>query len=211
MHYDPVINASQGSLRQDVANPDRKQLQKELAELKRALKTCKQDLGSLSISTNKDGSLRKSGKREQLLQNREDLKIKIAAKSLQVKACPERAVITEEDDDFKKQDTEGRNLWNLAQTMVWNSRKKLIAEFEQFLPNPRDLIPVLEAITASRGWIKSTDQKRIVCLEPLETPRFKMAQEKLYQALTDKKTRLNNCGKRLVFKVNTNPLDVQKL
>ena len=211
MHYDPVINTSQSSLHQDIVNPERKQLQKELTALKRALKTCKQDLGSLSITTNKDGSLRKSSKREQLLQNREDLKVKIAATSLQVKACPERAVITEEDDDFKKLDKEGRNLWNLAQTMVWNSRKKLIAEFEQFLPNPRDLIPVLEAITASRGWIKSTDLELIVCLEPLETPRFKMAQEKLCQALNDKKSRLNNCGKLLVFKVGMNLLDVQKI
>jgi len=209
MHYNPVVDASQNSPRQEVANPEHAHLKKELADLKRALKKCKQELGSLPVTLNKDGSLRQSGKRERLLQERVDLQTQIEAKSAQVNACPERVTISAEEEYFKALDTEGRNLWNLAQAIVWNSRKKLLAEFEQILPNPRDLIPVLEAITTGRGWIKSTEREVIIRLEPLEIPRFRATQERLCQVLTDKQARLGNCNKILILETGLNPLDVQ--
>ena len=92
----------------------------------------------------------------------------------------------------------------MAETLVWNSRKKLIQMFEQFLPNPRDMLPVLEAITNSQGWVKSTKEAVEVRLEPLDVPRFKAAQIQLCRALNEKNIRLKN-GKRLLYDVGENP------
>lgn len=108
---------------------------------------------------------------------------------------------------IKKLDKEGKNLWDLAESLVWNSRKKLIGIFKEYLPNHRDLIPVLEAITSCRGWIKSTRESIEVRLESLDIPRFKAAQIQLCRALNEKNIRLNN-RKRLLYDVRPKPEEV---
>ena len=100
--------------------------------------------------------------------------------------------------------TEGKNLWNLAEALSWNSRKKLVQIFKEFLPNERDIRPVLEAITESRGWIKSTREAIEIRLEPLETPMYKAAQIQLCRYLNEKEIRLQN-GKRLLYDVGPDP------
>ena len=129
-----------------------------------------------------------------------------------MKNCSERLKLNEvhPGESFKEVDTEGKNLWDLAQSLVWNSRKKLIKMLGEFLPNPRDLIPVLEAITKSRGWVRSTPEAIEVRLEPLDTPRFRSAQIQLCRALNEKQVRLQN-GKRLLYDVGQNLKSVQKI
>jgi hypothetical protein len=56
-------------------------------------------------------------------------------------------------------------LWDLAETLVWNSRKRLAEELGKYLNNKRDLYPVLEAITRCRGWVNSTSDVITVKLE----------------------------------------------
>jgi hypothetical protein len=81
---------------------------------------------------------------------------------------------------------------------VWNSRKKLVKESSQFLNDKRDQLPVLEAITKCRGWVKSTSQAIIVKLEPLDTPRSRIARIQLCRAMSEKNIRLNN-GKKIIY------------
>ena len=121
-------------------------------------------------------------------------------------ACPEKVNINEVKADaaYKVLNTEGKNLWNLAEALFWNSRKKLVQIFKEFLPNERDIRPVLEAITESRGWIKSTREAIEIRLEPLETPRYKAAQIQLCRYLNEKEIRLQN-GKRLLYDVGPDP------
>ena len=208
MHYNPVMDASRQSESQDVANPEHKRLQDELSGLKRRLAKCERELGRLPITTNKDGTLRKSKRRERLLQQRAGLRERVAVTEKKLKDCPERVAL-DEGESFKVLETEGKNLWDLAETLVWNSRKKLIGMFKEFLPNPRDVIPVLEAITSCRGWVKSSREAIEVRLEPLDTPRYQAAQIQLCRALNEKQIRLNN-GKLLLYDVGPEPKSVQK-
>jgi transposase len=211
MHYNPVVDASKESENQDVANSEHKKLKDELGRLKRRRKKCERELGRLPITTNKDGSLRKSKKRERLLQELEGLHEKVSVTGKKLKDCPEKVVLdnVSPGESFKVLETEGKNLWDLAQSLVWNSRKKLIGIFKEFLPNPRDVIPVLEAITSCRGWVKSTREAIQVRLEPLDTPRYQAAQIQLCRALNEKQIRLNN-GKLLLYDVGPEPKSVKK-
>ena len=212
MHYNPVVDASKESDNQKISNPEVNKLKKEIGVVKKKLAKCERQLGRLPLTTNKDGSLRKSKKREKLQKEQAELKEKLAKTEEKLKDCPERVKLEEVSagDSFKELDTEGKNLWDLAETLVWNSRKKLIHMFKEFLPNPRDLIPVLDAITNSRGWVRSTREAIEIRLEPLETPGFRAAQIQLCRALNEKNIKLKN-GKRLLYDVGPAPENVQKI
>jgi hypothetical protein len=206
MHYNPVVDASNESKKQDIANPLLADLKKQISRLRKRLAKIERDLGRMPLTQNKDGSLRKSKKREELQNEAVDLKEKIATTEKDLANCPERVNINEveADTEYKVLSTEGKNFWNLAGSLFWNSRKKLVQIFKEFLPNERDLRPVLEAITESRGWIKSTREVIEIRLEPLETPMYKAAQIQLCRYLNEKGIRLQN-GKRLLYDVGPDP------
>ncbi len=205
MHYNPVLDTIE-SENQQVYNPEYKQLQKDLSGLKRKLKKVEIQLGRLPMPVNRDGKLRKSKKRDRLKKEKKDLKSNIKEVANQLKKCSERVNLSEVDSDktFKKIGAEAKTLWDIAQSLVWNSRKKLVEIFGEYLSDNRDLVPVLEAITTGQGWIRSTPEAIEIRLEPLETPRFKVAQIQLCRALNEKRIRLQN-GKRLLYDVGHAP------
>jgi hypothetical protein len=165
----------------------------------------------LPCTTNKDGSLRKSKRRERFQKQLAELKEELAVALEALENCPERIELGAAcpGKTFRKLSDEGKNLWDLAETLVWNARKKLTEILKEFLPDPRDLLPVLEAITTCRGWIRSTPEAVEVRLEPLETPRFHAAQIQLCKQLNEKLIRLHN-GKRLLYDVGPKPRSVQE-
>jgi hypothetical protein len=106
-------------------------------------------------------------------------------------------------DDYERYmviETEGKRLWDLAGAIFWNSRKKLVSIFKEYLPNERDLLPVLEAIIKCRGKVRSTKSSLIVKLEPLERPQFRHAQEQLCRHINQMNVQLHN-DKTLMFDV----------
>lgn len=148
---------------------------------------------------------------KELTTRRDDLLNELKKVDSQLSETPEKIKLSElkEGRSFKLISTEGKNLWDLSQALVWNSRKKLIQEFGRFLSNERDLIPALEAITRCRGWIKSSSKAIIVRLEPLDTKRFRVAQTQLCRALSQKNIRLKN-GKQIIYSVADTTENVQK-
>lgn len=211
MHYNPVLDVSGMSENQEMVNPEYSKLKKRLLELKKETDRCERDLGRLPITINKDGKQRKSKKRKKLEDTRNRLEKEVGVAKESLKNCPEKVRLDEikDGETFKKVSTEGKNLWDMAESLVWNSRKKLMEIFKEYLPNPRDLIPVLEAITNCHGWIKSTSEVIEIRLEPLDTPRFKAAQIQLCTRLNEMNIRLNN-GKLLLYDVGHEPDNVQK-
>jgi hypothetical protein len=210
MHYNPLLELDKESERQDVANPRHKELQKESKELKKRLNKCERDLGRLPLRYKKDGTLRMSKRRQRLQEQQKQCKVQLTRAQEELEECPERIDLSEvKEEKFKEISAEGKNLWDLAQSLVWNSRKKLIELFANFLPNPRDLIPVLEAITRCRGWIKTTPEAVLIRLEPLEVPRFQAAQIQLCQVLNQMEARLSN-GKLLLYEVGERPNKMSK-
>ncbi len=205
MHYNPEKDTSIDSVEQSIANPRLKELKDKKAKLKKELAKTERTLGKMPLTKNKDGSLRKSKKRDALTEKVIQLKAEIDQTEGKIADCPERIDINEiTGKHFKVIETEGKNYWNLAEALFWNSRKKLIEIFRGFLPNDRDLQPVLDAITQSRGWIKSTKVAIVIRLEPLETPRFNAAQRQLCRYLNDQEIRLDN-GKYLLYDVGPDP------
>ncbi len=93
--------------------------------------------------------------------------------------------------------------------VFWNTRRKLARLLYTYLPDNRDLLPVLDKITSSKGWIKSTRDTLIVRIEPIETPRYKDSQIQLCRHLNNQKIKLPN-GKLLQYDVGNDPYSVQK-
>lgn len=217
MHYNPVLDVSQESENQEMSNPEYNKLKKRLSEIKKESAKCEQKLGRLPITFNKNGKLRESKRRERFEDTKNTLEKEMVIVKESLKNCPERVRCDEvkgsstsgNDETFKKVSTEGKNLWDVAGALVWNSRKKLTEIFKEYLPDARDLIPVLEAITRCHGWIRSTSEVMEIRLEPLDTPRFKAAQIQLCRKLNEMNIRLNN-GKLLLYDVGDEPDNVQK-
>ena len=207
MHYNPEKDTSSDSAEQSIANPQLKELKDKKKQLKQKLAKTERSLGKLPLTKNKDGSLRKSKKRDALTEKVAQLKLEISETEEKIANSPERIDINEiTGKHFKAIETEGKNYWNLAEALFWNSRKKLIEIFRGFLSNERDLQPVLDAITQGRGWIKSTKEVMEIRLEPIETPRFHAAQIQLCRYLNDQEIRLEN-GKRILYDVGPDPRD----
>ena len=97
----------------------------------------------------------------------------------------------------KEFDNEGMNIWGICETVFWNTRKELINQFSKFLPDPRDTIPVLEALIKAHGRIRSTPNTLHIKLETIEVPRYKSAQIQLMRMINKAKIQIN--GKRIVF------------
>ena len=91
-------------------------------------------------------------------------------------------------------------LWNIAEVLVWNSRKEMEKILNEFIPNQRDRLPVLDAITKCKSRIKSTKHNIIVQFEPLERPAFFQAQKEFVNKMNLKNGNLFN-QKKLHFEV----------
>ncbi|MEA3449210.1 MAG: hypothetical protein U9Q98_12310 [Bacteroidota bacterium] len=129
---------------------------------------------------------------------------------MEISECPERVETKDKElKTFKKVDNEAKKWWNITEMIFWNTRKSLSKILYNYLPDNRDLLPVLDAITSSRGWVKSTKEILIVRLEPLETPRFRDAQIQLCRYMNNQNIKLPN-GKLLQYDVGKNPYNVQK-
>jgi len=209
MHYNPTWEIQEDSGQQQITNPEYIALKKELKGKKAELAKIQKELGAKEPKLKKDGQPRKSPAREKKVQKRESLEKEIQAINLKVAECPERMDVRQTGKKaFKAIDNEGKKWWNLSEMIFWNSRKKLSKLLFAYLPDNRDLLPVLDAITSSNGWIKSTKEMLVVRLEPLETARFRDAQIQLCRHLNSQKVKLPN-GKLLQYDVAKNPFNVQ--
>ena len=202
MHYNPVIKISQDSQNQEIANPQYIKLNKELSSLKRQLFTTERKIGQKPITQNKDGSIRKNISRDDLLAQQSKLQSQIQEKKAKLEECPQRVDSSsiEGKKQFKVIDTEAKNLWDISETIMWNGRKYLSKLLEEYLPNERDLLPVLDAITSSKGKVKMTKDAVIVVLEALERKQFYQAQLQLCRKLNQMNVKFSN-QKTLFFDV----------
>jgi Tfp pilus assembly protein PilO len=202
MHYNPLIEIEKLSENQQITNPQYYKLQNQLKKLKKEIDKIERQLGRKKIQTNGDGSLRKSNTRNDLQLKRDQLMVELEQIKIDYKSCPERINLLGQEDikKYKVIETEGKRIWDLAEVIFWNTRKKLIALLKEYLPDERDLIPVLEAITKCTGIIKSTNNTIIVKLEPLERPKYRQAQVQFCRRLNEMEAKLDN-GKKIFFDV----------
>lgn len=202
MHYNPLIEIEKLSENQQITNPQYYKLQNQLKQLKKEIDKTERQLGRKKIQTNGDGSIRKSNTRNDLQLKRDRLLVELEQIKTEYKSCPERISLLEQEDikKYKVIETEGKRIWDFAEVIFWNTRKKLIAMLKEYLPDARDLIPVLEAITKCTGSIKSTKNTIVIKLEPLERPKYRQAQIQFCRRLNEMEAKLDN-GKKIIFDV----------
>jgi len=202
MHYNPLIEIEKLSENQQITNPQYYKLQNQLQQLKKELDKTERGLGRKKLKTNEDGSLRKNNARNDLQSKRDQLLFEIERTKSEYKSCPEKINLMQQQDykKYKVIETEGKRIWDFAEVVFWNTRKKLIAMLQEYLPDERDLIPVLEAITKCSGIVKSTKDTITVKLEPLERPKFRQAQIQFCRRLNEMGAKLDN-GKKIFFDV----------
>ncbi len=210
MHYNPAWKIEKESEHQEIMNPEYIALKKELKKKKGELTKIQKELGKKEPKLKQDGTLRKYPAREKKIARRGIVEKEITKINHEIAGCPERIDIRQtEARAFKTIDNEAKKWWNISEMIFWNSRKKLSKLLFTYLPDNRDLLPVLDAISNSRGWIKNTKNTLIVRLEPMEVPRFKDAQIQLCRYLNNQKIKLPN-GKLLQYDVADNPFTVKK-
>jgi len=210
MHYNPLWKIQEESDDQQINNPRYLALKKELKEKKKELTKIQKELGKKEPKLKKDGTPRKTPAREEMQAKRKAFENEIDQINQQISQCNERIDLRDTDGEvFKTIDNEAKNWWNISEMIFWNTRKKLSRLLFTYLPDNRDLLPVLDAITSSRGWIKSSKDMLMVRLEPLEMPRFRDAQIQLCRHLNNQGIRLPN-GKLLQYDVGNNPYSVKK-
>jgi len=202
MHYNPVIEISRDSQNQEIVNPEFIKLEKKLSKLKSQLSKTERKIGQKPITLKKDSTLRKNKSRDDLLAEQKKLQSQIQEIKAELEKCPHRVDSSsiEGKRQFKIIETEGKNLWDISETIMWNSRKYLSKLLEEYLPNKRDLLPVLDAITSSKGKVKITKDAVIVVLEALERKQFYQAQLQLCRKLNQMNVRFSN-QKALFFDV----------
>ncbi len=210
MHYNPAWKIEKESECQQIMNPEYIALKKELKKKKRELTKIQKELGKKEPKLKQDGTFRKYPAREKKIDRMGAIKKEITQINHKISGCPERIDIRlTEASTFKTIDNEAKKWWNISEMIFWNSRKKLSKLLFTYLPDNRDLLPILDAITSSRGWIKNTKNILTVRLEPMEIPRFKDAQIQLCRYLNNQKIKLPN-GKLLQYDVANNPFSVKK-
>lgn len=210
MHYNPAWKIEKESDYQQIMNPEYIALKKELKKKKRELTKIQKELGKKEPKLKQDGTFRKYPAREKKIDRMGAIKKEITQINHKISGCPERIDIRlTEASTFKTIDNEAKKWWNISEMIFWNSRKKLSKLLFTYLPDNRDLLPILDAITSSRGWIKNTKNTLTVRLEPMEIPRFKDAQIQLCRYLNNQKIKLPN-GKLLQYDVADNPFSVKK-
>jgi transposase len=210
MHYNPVWKIELESEHQEITNPEYIALKKELKRKKGELSKIQKELGKKELKFNKDGTHRKSAVREKNINKRETVGEEIKQINIKIAECHKRIDIRQTDSRaFKTIDNESKKWWNISEMIFWNSRKQLAKLLFSYLPDNRDLLPVLDAITSSKGWIKNTKNTITVKLEPMEIPRFRDAQIQLCRHLNNEKIKMPN-GKLLQYDVGDNPFSVKK-
>ena len=198
MHYNPVLDISEESEKQDITNPEYQELQKTLNKDKKTLGKTERELAGKPVTTNKDGSLRKNKHREQLQDKRANLKEQISQTQDKMANTPERVDSRETGaKEYKKVAKEGFNLWSTIEAVFWNTRKTLHNKIYESLPDERHALPVLESLISAPGRIQTTKDTITIQLDLQETPRFKSAQQQLLRYVNNMCIRLN--GKLVQF------------
>lgn len=107
---------------------------------------------------------------------------------------------------FKTIDNEGKYLFDLVTSSVWNVRKLMVdwlIEYD-FYNDERDVVDLVYAMSNCQGWVKSTSEEVIFRMEPLQQPKRRIAQESLCRKLNELCARTQT-GKWFYYEVGENP------
>ena len=202
-HYRPGFAVVE-SEKQEITNPELKEINKKIAHIKKELSGNAHNLAKHNPQFNKDGTKRRNSKYDKLQKEHQRIEEQLKSLILKKKDLPERIDLSslENYKSYKKIDCEGKNLFDFVTTSVWNARKKMV-EFLSSYIRENEVVDTFYAITKLHGKIKSTDTYVLVKLEPLQQSKRLEAQKQLCKFLSNKNAQLPN-GKYLFIEVDKN-------
>jgi hypothetical protein len=206
LHYRPRFKLTV-SEKQDVKNPEITKKENMLRRSGKQLNGLYKKLTKTSEVKNKDGSIRKNSARERTKETIYQLESRVEKIRVEKKSLPERvdASTLEDYKSFKKIDNEGKNLFDFATCSIWNARKQMVDWLKPFFSGENEIVDLFYAISNCQGWVKTTRDKVIVRIEPLEQPKRRMTQEQLCRKLTNLGAVTPN-GKWMVIEVGSCPV-----
>ncbi len=205
-HYQPGFELTVSG-KQDIKNPEITKKEGIIRRCGKKVAGLYKKLTKTSEVKNKDGSVRKNSARERTKANIEELESKIEKSKAEKKSLPERVEVSTLEDykSFKKIDNEGKNLFDFATCSIWNARKQMVDWLKPFFNEENEIVDLFYAIADCHGWVKTTRDKVIVRIEPLERPKRRMAQEQLCRKLTNLGA-VTPTGKWMVIEVGNCPV-----
>lgn len=204
-HYHPGF-ALVESENQEIANPILKELKGFIKKVKQEILKLKGKLSGTKPSTKKDGSVRKNCVHANLQRKISEHEAVLDQRQNEAKQEPERVDVSDLENyqKFKKVDNEGKKLFDLITSSVWNARKDMVDWLRPHWNLENEIVDLFYAITQCHGWIRSDKHEVRVRLEPLEQPSRRFAQEQLCRKLTYMASRLPS-GKQMVIEVGEEP------
>jgi len=205
-HYHPGFGLSE-SEKQDIANPAIKAIDAQRQALKTQLNRLYKQQTKCKPGTKKDGTLRANSKHQRIACEIAAAEAELARLKDERDQLPERVDVGTLSDyrSFQVIDNEGKNLFDVITSSVWNARRQLIDWLEPLYAKDSDRVDLLYAILNSHGWIRSDARWVVVRLEPLQQPARRAAQEQLCRKLTGLGARIPG-GKWLRIEVGDSPL-----
>ena len=205
-HYHPGFELVE-STRQDIANPEIKELEQRIQAIKTQLNRLYKQHAKSKPSTNKDGTPRANSKQQRIAEDIAAREAELARLREDRAKLPERVDVADLADyrSFKAIDNEGKNLFDFVTAAVWNARRQLIDWLEDSYAKDSDRVDLLYAILHCHGWIRSDEQWVVVRLEPLQQPARRYAQEQLCRKLSGLGAKIPG-GKWLRIEVGDSPL-----
>ena len=206
LHYQPGFKFVE-SEKQEVANPEHKEIRGLLAQMKRQLNRLYKKFSKSKEVFNKDGSPRENSIHQRLKRELAQQEAEIAQLQEASKEIPEKIDITDLENYrcFQRISNESKNIFDFVTSSVWNARKQMVEWLLPFYDNKNEYIDLFYAITYCQGWIKSDKHTVTVRLEALQQPSRRAAQEQFCRKLTDLNA-LTPTGKSLVIEVGLSPL-----
>lgn len=207
LHYNPGLNKTD-SEDQSVANPQLSKLKITMKALKAKIVGLSAKIGGTEKKFNKDRTERSNSAYSRLSAEISDNQKKLQECEAERKTLPDRVDVSQLEDyrSFKTIDNEGKYLFDLVTSSVWNVRKLMVdwlIEYD-FYNDERDVVDLVYAMSNCQGWVKSTSEEVIFRMEPLQQPKRRIAQESLCRKLNELCARTQT-GKWFYYEVGENP------
>jgi transposase len=205
-HYHPGFGVSE-SEKQDIANPAIKAIDAQRQALKTQLNRLYKQQTKCKPGIKKDGTLRANSKHQRIAAEIAAAEAELARLKAERDQLPERVDVSTLSDyrSFQAIDNDGKHLFDVVTSSVWNARCQLIDWLEPVYAKDSDRVDLLYAILNCHGWIRSDAGSVVVRLEPLQQPARRAAQEQLCRKLTGLGARIPG-GKWLRIEVGDAPL-----
>jgi len=206
LNYQPGYSFTE-SQKQEIANPELKDIKKKTKGLKAQLSNLYKRLSKTKEVFNKDGSVRKNSSYQKISAQIEEKEAEVVSLKEEADKLPERVDISllEDYSCFQAICDESKYLFDFVTSSVWNARKHMTEWLLPLYENKNEYVDLFYAITNCHGWIKSDADKVTVRIEPLQQPSRLSAQQQFCRKLNQLKV-ITPTGKLLEIEVGNSPL-----